>query len=215
MNPVWAVLFDMDGTLVDTEGLWRQAERELAASFGVTLEPSLQANFEGKEVPAIARVLREIYSLPAEIHDLEGALNGRVLALLPEAREVTGARELVVWVAEQGLKRAVVSNSPRHVVEATLAPHPWAASLPQRYAAGEVARGKPAPDLYLLAAQGLGVPPGACVVVEDTPTGAAAALAAGMRCLAVPSSLHARAGMEALGLQPLSGLREALEELKA
>ncbi|CAN5579841.1 hypothetical protein BH24DEI1_BH24DEI1_09350 [soil metagenome] len=87
--------------------------------------------------------------------------------------------------------------------------------MPRRYAAGEGVRAKPAPDLYLLAAQGLGVVPAACVVLEDSPTGAAAALAAGMRCLAVPSSAHAKAGMAALGLEPLAGLEEALEGLRA
>lgn len=209
-----AVLLDMDGTLVDSEGLWRRAEGELADAYGVRLEPALQRRFEGLEVSAVARILKESYALAATVEELEADLNARALALVTEAEERDGAAALVAWLVEHALERAVVSNSPRHVVEATLAPHPWAASLPMRFAAGEGARAKPAPDLYLLAARELGVSPSSCVVVEDSPTGAAAALAAGMRCLAVPASEHARAGMAALGLTPLADLGEALEALK-
>lgn len=209
-----AVLLDMDGTLVDTEGLWRRAELELASAYGVRLEPALQARFEGLEVSAVARILQESFALPATVEALEHELNARALALVTAAPEREGAAALVAWLVENDLARAVVSNSPRHVVEATLAPHSWAASLPQRFAAGEGIAAKPAPDLYLLAARSLGVSPSSCVAVEDSPTGAAAALAAGMRCLAVPSSAHARTGMAALGLRSLGGLRGALKALQ-
>jgi beta-phosphoglucomutase-like phosphatase (HAD superfamily) len=205
----------MDGTLVDTEPLWRQAERALVSSFGYSLEPALQAGFEGQDVDVVVNTLREAYALPGEVDALARVLNEWVVARLGYALEVAGAPEVVRWVVERGLKRAVVSNSPQAVIGATLARHPWAGALGVRVAIDMALHGKPAPDLYLLAAERLRVHPRGCVVIEDSPVGVAAAVAAGMTCLAVPRSDYARVALQSTTPYLLESLADALAWLRA
>ena len=188
-----AVLFDMDGTLVDTENLWLEAVRIQAEQLGLALDERDQPHILGRAVEDTAehlhrRLLAEDAPRPLPLDRLADALEERFAVLVAaEVVPMPGALALLDALVASGVTTALVSASPRHVVDVVLdalGRHRFAVS----FAAGETPRTKPAPDPYLAAAAALGVAPVHCVAVEDTPTGIASAEAAGCAVLAVPSA---------------------------
>jgi len=181
-----AVLFDMDGTLVDTEGLWLQAVREVAGALGVTLTGDDTPHVLGRTVEDVTAHLRTLapVSPPGLPHHLTEAFAGH---LRQGFRVVPGARELLGELSAAPVPTALVSASPRSIVDLVLP------RLGHRFdevvADGDTPRGKPYPDPYLEAAERLGVDPRRCVAVEDSPTGIAAATAAGCRVTVVDSQV--------------------------
>lgn len=185
-----AVLFDMDGTLVDTEKLWDVALADLAASLGGVLSPAGRAAIVG----TAAGQTMEIFRADLNRADLDPERgNAFLTARMAELYEGglpwrPGAPELVDAVRTAGLATALVTNTARGLVEVALR------SLgPSRFDAvvcgDEVARPKPHPEPYLAAAAALGVAASACVAIEDSPTGLASARAAGCAVLAIPNDL--------------------------
>jgi HAD superfamily hydrolase (TIGR01509 family) len=195
-GPLHAVLFDMDGTLVDTEGLWWQAAESEARLLGLVLGDADQPHVLGRAVDdTAAHLFRSAQGTTTRTEaSVASALDRRFTALV-EAQVVPlpGALELLDELKAAGIPTALVSASPRHVVDIVLE------ALGRRrftvtFAAGETPQTKPAPDPYLAAADALGVPAGSCVAVEDTPTGIASAEAAGCSVVAVPSATVIEAG---------------------
>ncbi|POX62654.1 hydrolase [Streptomyces sp. Ru62] len=182
-----AVLLDMDGTLVDTEGFWWDVEVEVFAALGHTLDESWRHVVVGGPMTRSAGFLIEATGADITLAELSVLLNegfedriGRTLPLMP------GASRLLAELHLHGVPTALVSASHRRIIDRVLTilgPHHFALSI----AGDEVSRTKPFPDPYLLAAAGLGADPARCAVVEDTATGVAAAEAAGCRVVAVPS----------------------------
>jgi HAD superfamily hydrolase (TIGR01509 family) len=185
-----AVLFDMDGTLVDSESLWRIAEKDTVANHGAQLEPSVQALFTGIRVEKSAEIMRDTYGLKISIEDLVSEIHVRVKELLPDVKDKPGAITIIESVMSKGLAKAIVSNSSRDIIETTLAQKSWAKHFELRLSAEHVKEPKPAPDLYLLAASSLKLKPQNCLVIEDSLTGLKAALAANMTCIAIPEHPH-------------------------
>ncbi len=172
-----AVIFDLDGVLVDTEPLHLEATRALVAPAELAVEQ--YQGFIGRGgfrewIEATYGIDRA--QIDARYSDLFYAALERA-ALAPLA----GARELIEAIVERGLGLAVASQSSRPWVEATLRQAGLSAELPLIVTAGEAGRDKPAPDVYLRAAGLLAVTPEQCIAVEDSVHGVAAASAAGMR----------------------------------
>ncbi|MEV5352708.1 HAD family hydrolase [Streptomyces sp. NPDC086081] len=182
-----AVLLDMDGTLVDTEGFWWDVEVEVFASLGHTLDESWRHVVVGGPMTRSAGFLIEATGADITLDELTVLLNdgfekriGRALPLMP------GAGRLLAELYEYEIPTALVSASHRRIIDrvlTSLGAHHFRLTV----AGDEVPRTKPHPDPYLAAAAGLGADPARCVVIEDTSTGVAAAEAAGCRVVAVPS----------------------------
>jgi HAD superfamily hydrolase (TIGR01509 family) len=181
-----AVLWDMDGLLVDTEPVWTVAEEELAAQLGGVWSPQLKAAIVGTRLDVSVPTILEHYGRPAE--DAEWAtqwLLDRMVQLFgTQITVLPGVVELLAALRAADVPVALVSSSYRVLVDAVLR-HGFAFDV--TLAGDEVVRGKPHPEPYLTAAAQLGVDPRDCVVLEDSVAGVLAGEAAGCAVVAVPS----------------------------
>ncbi|MBZ0299395.1 MAG: HAD-IA family hydrolase [Anaerolineae bacterium] len=188
-----AIIFDMDGLLVDSEKVWHIAESEIIESRGHEYTADVRTAILGLRVDEFMTVLHDHYGLPETVEALCNELNARMLTLIPEmVKPHSGANELVAWVQQQGLPTAIASSSPLAMIDSVVELMGWGEVFKVRCTAEDEARGKPAPDVYLAAARALGVPPADCLALEDSPNGARSAVGAGMVCYAVPDPNFAK-----------------------
>jgi len=186
-----AIIFDMDGLLVDSERIWHIAEDEVFASRGHVYTDELRAGIIGMRMDEFMERLRAHFRIEEPLDALTAEVNANMLRLIPEmVQPLPGAAELLQLVRQRAWPVAIASSSPRCIIDATLRAQGWEELFRLRCSADEVARGKPAPDVYLQAARLLGVAPRHCLALEDSPNGARAAVAAGMTCYAVPDRSH-------------------------
>ncbi|WP_262365363.1 HAD family phosphatase [Gordonia sp. OPL2] len=186
-----AVLWDMDGTLLDSEPIWDIAMADFAVRHGIVMSPELRESTLGNSLPD---AMRKVYDA-ADVASADRDRSGDERWLLDHVAELfgaglpwrPGAADVLDLVAAAGLPTVLVTNTVRELTEValdTLGRHRFTATI----CGDEVPAGKPAPDLYLRAAEMVGVRPGACLAVEDSPTGTVAATAAGCPTLVVPSA---------------------------
>ncbi|MCH0539462.1 HAD family phosphatase [Streptomyces sp. MUM 203J] len=182
-----AVFLDMDGTLVDTEGFWWDVEVAVFADLGHELDASWRDIVVGGPMTRSAGYLIEATGADIALPELTTLLNDRFEQRIDHGVPLMpGARRLLTQLAAHEIPMALVSASHRRIIDRvlhSLGPEHFAVTV----AGDEVPRTKPHPDPYLLAARSVGAEPARCAVVEDTPTGVAAAEAAGCRVVAVPS----------------------------
>ncbi len=190
--PPEAIIFDMDGTLVDSEKLWQIVETNLLAAYGATYDPGIQGQNVGLDTRKYVEALRVDYNLDVDWQTLYDDLIARMTArIATESTPMPGAQAMIDWVKEKGYPHAIASSSPVAIIDATVNAVPgWAAFFTVRCSAEHVPHGKPDPDVYLFAADKLGVDPTQCITFEDSRNGARAAVAAGMTCFAVPDTFH-------------------------
>lgn len=176
----------MDGTLVDTEPYWMRAETELVEAWGGTWTHDDALTLVGSALDRSALVLQS-RGVALEADEIIDALTDRVMEQLRVAVPWRpGARELLASVREAGVRTALVTMSWRRMAEA-IAERAGFEAFDIVVAGDEVERGKPHPEAYLRAAAALGVDPSACVAIEDSEVGVAAAVASGATTIAVPS----------------------------
>jgi HAD superfamily hydrolase (TIGR01509 family) len=186
-----AVLFDMDGTLVDSEKVWEIALHELATRAGGTLSPAARRAMIGSSMANSMAILRADLDQPGRPEAPDVAwLTDRVFALFREGLVWRpGARELLLAVRRAALPAALVTSTGRRLVEVALDTL-GRDNFDVVVCGDEVSAPKPDPAPYLTAARLLGVPIGDCVAIEDSPTGVASARASGAAVLAVPAELE-------------------------
>ena len=179
------VIFDCDGVLVDSERISHQVLAKLFAEHGVvlTMEQTI-ARFIGASTARCAAQLAELLGRPEADDVMREFARRTKAAFAADLQTVAGVPELLAALTALPLPYCVASNGNHAKMDFTLAHtglQPWFEG--RRYSATDVAQPKPAPDLFLHAARCMAVPPALCAVVEDTPTGIAAARAAGMWAL--------------------------------
>ncbi|MEV6276895.1 HAD family phosphatase [Nocardia sp. NPDC051832] len=207
-----AVLWDMDGTLLDSEKLWDIAVRELGRELGGEVTDEIRHALVGSAGPAAMQIIYTGLGLdpsPAEDAAARAFLETRVAELMTGPIPWRpGAKDALAMVREAGLSSALVTNTKRSLAEYgldTLGRDFFDTSV----CGDEVPQGKPHPAIYLRAAELLGVDPQHCVAIEDSPTGAQAAAAAGCAVLVVPCEIPVPAGPGRVFRDSLIGLTHA------
>jgi HAD superfamily hydrolase (TIGR01509 family) len=223
-SPLRAVLFDMDGTLVETEQYWGEAMFELAASLGGRMSESARAATVGSTMRRSMTILHADLGLDRSEEQLLAdarRVEDRTAQLLAAGISwCPGARELLTEVRAAGLRTALVTTTPRRLADIVLATiradldgDPFDVTV----CGDEVPARKPEPAPYLQAMAALGVDPDECVVVEDSESGVAAGLAAGVAVLGVPTvqkiepaeGLALRDGLEGVDVSTLADVLAA------
>jgi HAD superfamily hydrolase (TIGR01509 family) len=184
-----AVVFDNDGLLLDTESVWTRAEEDLFERRGLAFTPQHKHELVGTSAEIAGGILEQRLGEPGRALELIEELNELVVAELEHGVEaMVGASELLHRLKQRGTPIGLVSNSPLVFVQRSLEIVGFVHHFDVVLSAHEVAAPKPAPDPYLEACRRLGVEPGPDVVaLEDSPTGVAAARAAGLTVIGVPS----------------------------
>lgn len=179
-----AVIFDLDGVISDTEPLHVRVEHAVLGARGIEVPPGGLAGTQGLRDPDFfARVFHE-RGVAGDVAAATAAKRRAMLACPPdEITEITGARALIEDLHAHGVRLAVASSSPPAFIAHVLGALKLDRFFDVVASGDDVARGKPAPDVFLLAAERLGVAPRDCAVIEDSANGMAAARAAGMRCI--------------------------------
>lgn len=186
---VHAVVWDMDGTLLDSEPLHDETMMAVTGRLGYALSAEELEGFLGLGTEECFRRMAARHRFSVDFAGFNAELNRYYAAnAAAKVRPRPGARETVLALAERGVPQACASNSDRPIVQANLAVLGVDSALGAAVAGTDVARVKPAPDVFLRACALLGVAPTETVAVEDTPTGIAAARAAGCTTVAWPQA---------------------------
>jgi HAD superfamily hydrolase (TIGR01509 family) len=200
MTPIKAILFDLDGVLVDTEIWWDEVRTAFAASQGRPWTEADRAAIMGSNTREWRARMRYRLDLAVPEEEIEQAVIHAMLARYADkGPPVIGGATAVVRRLAGRYSLAVASSAPLQIIEAALAGMGVRDAFGAVASSDEVPTGKPAPDVYLLAARRLGVEPTACLVVEDSLNGVLAARAAAMRVVLIPNA----------SIPPAPGAREA------
>lgn len=209
ITPTSAVLFDLDGVLIDSEPLYTQATQAVVSRFGKIFDWSVKSEIIGRSSLEGAVYTIEALALPMSPEEYLAERAVHLDRLFDDVPLMPGAAELVQRLDELGVPIAVATSSTRRLFLQKTAPHAFFSRFDAVVCGDDprVKALKPAPDIFLVAASELGVAPEACLVIEDSLAGVAAARAAGARVVAVPDpNVDARRYTEATRV--LTSLRE-------
>ncbi|MBV8915885.1 MAG: HAD family phosphatase [Acetobacteraceae bacterium] len=213
--PLRLVIFDCDGVLVDSEGPSNRAVAEEVTGLGWSMdEAEATRRFIGYQLKDIAEVVEAHLGRAVPDGWVEALRRRLVQVLADEVELMPGILDVLAAVSAMGLPYRVASNSSMAEMRVKFARTGLEHLLARAHSAYEVKRAKPAPDVFLAAAAAERVPPGACVVVEDSVPGATAAVAAGMACIGLDTQGDG-AGLRAAGAHVIGGLVEVPGLLRA
>ena len=185
-----AVIFDWDGLLVNTEGLWGANDKRWLANCGIDYKDELRPVLTGRSQKDCARIFKEHFRLPLseqEIITLRLAGMREIYSNLKEHVLMPNAMESIKEAASAGFSLAIASGSPQDILDAAVKSQGVSHYFKFIISTDKVEKGKPSPDVYLFVAGLLKVKPEECIVLEDAENGVKAAKAANMMCFAVPN----------------------------
>jgi HAD superfamily hydrolase (TIGR01509 family) len=185
---IQAVIFDLDGLLLDSESAWDGGRRALVGEHGLEWPPGATEAMLGMSSPEWSRYVRDQLGVPLEPPEISDRVVAHVLETYAERLPLLpGAEAAVTRIAERW-PLALASSSNKEVIEQVMETSGWDGVFKAWVSSEEVARGKPAPDVFLEAARRIGVDPGDAAGVEDSHNGILAARAAGLRVVAIPTT---------------------------
>ena len=203
------VIFDMDGLMLDTEPIYWDSMQQAASELGYSFDSEMRAGFIGRSIPAWQATLMQTFGADyPKFRSRRRQLWEQHVQEVGVARKA-GLDELLHQLEEDDLLKAIATSSLRS--DATLCLGGLADRFDTIVTGDEVERGKPAPEIFLLAAQRLGLLPEHCLALEDSESGALAALAAGMSVILVPDLKQPSAGLSAQVHRVCSSLHEVRE----
>lgn len=186
LKDIEAVIFDLDGSLVDSMWIWRDIDIEYLGRFGIPLPEKLQADIEGMSFTETAAYFKERFKIPDSLEQMKEDWNR--MAWDKYTHQVSlkrGAREFVEHCHKNGIKLGIATSNSRELVENVIKVQGLMDYFESIVTACEVNKGKPAPDVYLEAAKRCGANPVKCLVFEDIVPGIMAGKSAGMKVCAV------------------------------
>ena len=190
MSPnISCLIYDMDGLLLDTEGIYTEVTQQIVGEYGKVFDWSVKEKIIGRRSIQAAEIIVESLDLPISPQDYLDSRKDVLLEKFKDTEALPGAKEMTTHFFKLGIPQALATSSSSPMFEAKFEKHKkWFSQFTQIVKGDdpELKEGKPAPDIFLLAAKRLGVDPAECLVFEDAPTGTEAALAAGMSVVVVP-----------------------------
>ena len=179
----------MDGLLLDTEGIYTEVTQQIVGEYGKVFDWSVKEKIIGRRSIQAAEIIVESLDLPISPQDYLDSRKDVLQEKFKDTEALPGAKEMTTHFFKLGIPQALATSSSSPMFEAKFEKHKkWFSQFAQivRGDDPELKEGKPAPDIFLLAANRVGVDPAECLVFEDAPTGTEAALAAGMSVVVVP-----------------------------
>lgn len=192
LEGIKAVIFDLDGTVVDSMWMWEAIDIEYLARFGIPLPPDLQKNISGMSFRETAVYFKETFHIPDSLDKIKSDWNE--MAMDKYCNEVTlkpGVLDFLKRLKEQGIKTGIATSNSKELAFAVLEALGLQPYFDEVHMSCEVAKGKPAPDIYLWVAECLEVAPEKCLVFEDISEGIRAGKAAGMKVCGVEDAFSA------------------------
>jgi len=190
MSPnISCLIYDMDGILLDTEGIYTEVTQQIVGEYGKVFDWSVKEKIIGRRSIQAAEIIVESLDLPISPQDYLDSRKDVLLEKFKDTEALPGAKEMTTHFFKLGIPQALATSSSSPMFEAKFEKHKkWFSQFAQIVKGDdpELKEGKPAPDIFLLAANRVGVDPAECLVFEDAPTGTEAALAAGMSVVVVP-----------------------------
>ena len=190
MSPnISCLIYDMDGLLLDTEGIYTEVTQQIVGEYGKVFDWSVKEKIIGRRSIQAAEIIVESLDLPISPQDYLDSRKDVLLEKFKDTEALPGAKEMTTHFFKLGIPQALATSSSSPMFEAKFEKHKkWFSQFAQIVKGDdpELKEGKPAPDIFLLAAKRLRVDPAECLVFEDAPTGTEAALAAGMSVVVVP-----------------------------
>lgn len=186
IKDIGAVIFDLDGTLVDSMWMWRSIDIEYLGRFGIELPEELQAEIAGMSFSETAVYFKERFQLPDTLDQIKSDWNQMAWdKYMHEVPLKEGVLELLTYLQQHQIPAGIATSNSRELVDLIVKRHGISEYFTSIRTSCEVAKGKPSPDIYLLVAQDLGVEPEKCLVFEDILMGVMAGKNANMKVCAV------------------------------